>query len=222
MAKIHGVAGEWARVQGTVTGLWPLFIGVFLLGFSFALAVFVSFGWGAIFVVLSMIEICLTLAYGLRRVERYFKGARGEERVAGILRRLPSDYHVFNDYVVGRCHVDHVVVGPPGVFAVETKNWTGKVTVEEGRILIDGILPSRPPLAQVVREAELVRTSLAAKGWTGTVTPVLAFSSDNFLAHIAEVGSAVIVNANELEERFNSGREILAPSERTRLVGLME
>lgn len=222
MAKIHGVAGEWARVQGAVTGLWPLFIGVFLLGFSFAFAIFASLEWGAVFVVLSMLEICLTLAHGLRRVERYFKGARGEEKVAGILRRLPSDYHVFNDYVVGHSHIDHVVVGPPGVFAVETKNWSGKVTVDDGSILIDGVPPSRPPLAQVVREAELVRLSLGAKGWTGTVTPVLAFAADNFISHIAEVGSAVIVNASELEERFNSGREILSSPERTRLVGLME
>ena len=40
MAKIHGVAGEWARVKGMVTGLWPLFLGVFAAGFSVAALVF--------------------------------------------------------------------------------------------------------------------------------------------------------------------------------------
>ena len=38
MAKVHGVAGEWARVKGMVTGLWPLFLGVFAAGFAVAVA----------------------------------------------------------------------------------------------------------------------------------------------------------------------------------------
>ena len=37
MARIHGIAGEWARVKGMVAGLWPLFLGVFAAGFAFAL-----------------------------------------------------------------------------------------------------------------------------------------------------------------------------------------
>ena len=44
MAKIHGVAGEWARVKGMVMGLWPLFLGVFACGFSVAL----MFRWPAV------------------------------------------------------------------------------------------------------------------------------------------------------------------------------
>ena len=43
MAKIHGIPGEWARVKGTVAGLWPLFLGVFLLGFALALLLSVVF-----------------------------------------------------------------------------------------------------------------------------------------------------------------------------------
>ena len=32
MAKQHGVAGEWARVRGTVLSLWPLFLSFVMLG----------------------------------------------------------------------------------------------------------------------------------------------------------------------------------------------
>ena len=46
MAKIHGVAGEWARVKGMVTGLWPLFLGVFVAGFAVAATVFANVVWG--------------------------------------------------------------------------------------------------------------------------------------------------------------------------------
>ena len=222
MAKVHGIAGEWARVEGTVLGLWPLFLGVFLGGFSLALAFFKSLSFGLFCFVLSAVWFGWSLMRGVRRVERFFKGARGEEHVALILKSLPETYHVSNDFLAGRTHVDHVVVGPTGVFAVETKCWRAPVTIEEGRILVDGRLPSRPPLAQALREAELVRTALAAAGWKGPVTPILAFASDTFTAHLAELQGAIIINSCDLKKSFEGGRTVLSQAELDRLVSLME
>ena len=221
MAKIHGVAGEWARVKGTVLGLWPLFCCVFAAGAAVALML-VSVPWGASFLVLSLAGIVGSLMLGLRRVERFFKGARGEEKIAGILETLPDAYHVFNDFTVGRSHVDHVVAGPGGVFAIETKCWRGTVTVEDGHILLDGQLPDRSPLAQVNKEAAIVRKALVAAGWEGQVTPVLAFASDSFAAHRANLKGAVIINSNELRSSFDTDRVIIPPAELDRLVSLME
>ena len=221
MAKIHGVAGEWARVKGTVLGLWPLFLGVFACGFSAALIL----RWpevGALALVCSLAFILWSLMKGLKHVERFFKGARGEERVAGILKTLPGSYHVFNDFAVGRKHVDHVVVGPGGVFSIETKFWRGKVTVEDGHVLLDGQLPDREPLKQALREAETVRAALSSAGWNGMVTPVLAFASDSFSAHRAEIRGVVMINSNELKTSFESDRVVIPPQELDRLVGLME
>ena len=222
MATIHGVAGEWARVKGTVAGLWPLFLAVALLGFAAAVMAFVSLEWGAVLVVGSAGGGWWCLTRGLRHVERFFKGARGEEHVSGILRTLPDGYHVFNDFVAGRQHVDHVVVGPAGVFAVETKFWRGRVTAEDGHILVDGRLPDRDPLAQARREAGFVRTALARAGWTGEVTPVLAFASDTFREHRAEIGGAVVLNSCELKSSFGTDRVVIAPADLDRLVSLME
>ena len=225
MAQIHGVAGEWARVKGTVLGLWPLFVCLAVCGFTLAVWLFVSSEWGAPLFALALFATGVSVRFGLRHVERFFKGARGEERVAGILRGLPARYHVFNDFVAHGVHVDHVVVGPAGVFSVETKNWRGEVTVEEGHVLVDGRLPSRPPLAQAVREAGLVRSALARAGWKGTVTPVLAFASDTFRAHSAEIAGAagtVIINACDLAGSFDTERVVIPPAELDRLVSLME
>ena len=158
----------------------------------------------------------------MRHVERYFKGARGEERVAGILKNLPDSYHVFNDFVAGGVHVDHVVAGPAGVFAIETKYWRGLVTIEDGHILIDGQLPSRSPLSQVLREAALVKETLAKAGWKGSVTPILAFASDTFSAKIAEIQGAVIMNSCDIRKSFETDRVIIPPAELDRLVSLME
>ena len=56
MAEVHGTAGEWARVKGMVYGLWPLFLGVFVAGFSVAVAL-VSLGWAALLFVASCFYI---------------------------------------------------------------------------------------------------------------------------------------------------------------------
>ena len=221
MAKIHGIPGEWARVKGTVAGLWPLFLGVFVAGTSAPLIAFFPLA-GATALVCSHLWIIWSMMAGLKRVESFYKGARGEEKVSEILRQLPDAYHVFNDFTVGRHHVDHVVAGPGGVFAIETKFWNGKVTVEDGHVLVDGQLPDRSPLNQAIREAALVRSALVAAGWNGLVTPVVAFASDSFAAHRANLKGTIIINSNELKTSFDTDRVVIPPPELDRLVSLME
>ena len=221
MAKVHGIPGEWARVKGTVVGLWPLFLSVFVAGGSIAVF-FLSPLAGATLLVAALVAVIGSLMMGLRRVESFFKGARGEEKVSGILAMLPDAYHVFNDFTVGRNHIDHVVAGPGGVFAVETKFWQGRVTIEDGHILLNGQLPDRSPMAQVAREAALVRGALTAAGWNGMVTPVLAFASDSFASHRAVLNGTVVINSSELRSSFETDRVVIPPAELERLVGLME
>lgn len=221
MANIHGVAGEWARVKGTILGLWPLFLGIFATGFAAALPL-VSVRWGVVALVLALAFVGWSLTRGLRHVERYFKGARGEEMVSGILQGLPDSYHVFNDFVAEGKHVDHVIAGPAGVFAVETKFWRGAITVEEGHVLLDGQLPDRSPLQQAVREASLVKATLQRRGWSGTVTPVLVFASNTFEAKIAEIQGVVVLNASHLRASFDVDRVVIPPVELDRLVRMMD
>ena len=221
MAKIHGIPGEWARVKGTVAGLWPLFLGVFVAGAAATLIAFFPLIGGTV-LVCALLWIIWSMMVGLRRVESFYKGARGEEKVSEILRSLPDSYHVFNDFTVGRNHVDHVVAGPGGVFAIETKFWNGKVTVEDGHVLLDGQLPDRSPLNQAIREATLVRNALVAAGWNGLVTPVVAFASDSFTAHRANLRGTIIINSNELRTSFDTDRVVIPPAELDRLVSLME
>ena len=221
MAKIHGIPGEWARVKGAVAGLWPLFLCVFAAGASATLVAFYPL-LGATALVCSLLGIVWTLMTGLRRVESFYKGARGEEKVSGILESLPDSYHVFNDFTVGRNHIDHVVAGPGGVFAIETKFWNGAVTIEDGHVLLDGQLPDRSPLGQANREAAIVRNALAAAGWDGLVTPVVAFASDSFVAHRANLRGTVVINSNELRKSFDNDRVVIPPAKLDRLVSLME
>jgi hypothetical protein len=59
------------------------------------------------------------------------RGAAGERHTARQLRRLTRDgFVVFHDLAVPgntRANVDHLVIGPTGVFVIDSKQWTGSV-----------------------------------------------------------------------------------------------
>jgi hypothetical protein len=69
--------------------------------------------------------------YYLRRYHIYNGGYRGEEQVADLLSHsLNDDYYLLNDLYLsgGGGDIDHIVLGPGGVYVLETKNWNGNVS----------------------------------------------------------------------------------------------
>jgi hypothetical protein len=71
--------------------------------------------------------------YVLPLVERRDRGATGEEHVGGLLEQLSDGgWEVIHDATLGRGNVDHILIGPAGVFTVETKSHPGPVRV--GRV----------------------------------------------------------------------------------------
>jgi len=57
-------------------------------------------------------------------------GAHGERQTARLLERLGRDGHViFHDLAMpdSPANLDHLVVGPSGVFVIDSKQWTGSV-----------------------------------------------------------------------------------------------
>jgi hypothetical protein len=58
------------------------------------------------------------------------RGAAGERRTARLLDRLTRDgFVVFHDLAVpdSDANVDHLMIGPSGVFVIDSKQWTGSV-----------------------------------------------------------------------------------------------
>ena len=78
-----------------------------------------------------MVAVIVTVycAYRVWRIRPEFRnlnlGEKGERRVSEVLRTLRDrDYVTFDDLLLEGVNVDHVVVGPGGVFAVETKTFS--------------------------------------------------------------------------------------------------
>jgi hypothetical protein len=64
------------------------------------------------------------------QVTAWRRGAAGERRTARLLDRLTRDgYVVFHDLAMpgSPANVDHLVIGPTGVFVIDSKQWTGRV-----------------------------------------------------------------------------------------------
>ena len=67
----------------------------------------------------------------LRKYHIYSSGWQGEKQVANLLTRsLNDDYYLLNDLYLreGSGDIDHIVLGPNGVFVLETKNWSGSIS----------------------------------------------------------------------------------------------
>lgn len=105
-------------------------------------------------------------------------GIAGERVVAEALDDLKRDgYRVFHDVPPEReakpgeslANYDHLIVGPAGVFVIETKtrsklNGANKIVVTaDARVLVNGLEPDRCPLKQAQSLARAMRDTLASE-----------------------------------------------------------
>jgi hypothetical protein len=93
-------------------------------------------------------------------------GRDGEKSVGQFLETLRGrGYRVFHDVIGDRFNVDHVLIGPAGVFTVETKthrkpNGLAQIIFDGDTIRIDGFEPDRNPVVQAKAQASWLRELL--------------------------------------------------------------
>ena len=74
----------------------------------------------------AIVGYCGIRLFRLRREIRNLNQAeQGERRIAELLAPLRAKRYVtFNDVLVTNANIDHVLVGPTGIFAIETKTYS--------------------------------------------------------------------------------------------------
>jgi hypothetical protein len=124
--------GQYARTavrrlrMRTLVTLGTLAVATALLGRSFGLHDFRFLGSELAL----LVTMFLISRYVLPLVERRDRGARGEEQVGGLLEALDGEgWLVIHDATFGNGNVDHILIGPPGAFTVETKSHPGPIKV---------------------------------------------------------------------------------------------
>ena len=111
------------------------------------------------------------------------QGIEGEKAVGQFLERLrESGYQVFHDLIGAGFNVDHVLIGPAGVFTVETKTWSkpqrgeARIKFDGEEITVAGREPERNPVVQARAQAGWLKGLLAeSTGCQFEVFPVVVF-----------------------------------------------
>jgi hypothetical protein len=98
-------------------------------------------------------------------------GLRGQRRMVKLLAPLDDNYYLINNLKLpGRADdVDHLLVGPNGIFALETKNHRGRIFAENGQWYQAKLSrngrpqpknPIRDPVQQLKRNVDYLRTCI--------------------------------------------------------------
>ncbi|WP_082552822.1 nuclease-related domain-containing protein [Phycicoccus sp. Root101] len=113
---------------------------------------------------------------------KWAAGAEGERRVAAALESLPSGWTVVHDRLLrpGRseANLDHIAVGPTGIFLIDAKNRAGRVTEHEGGLFQHRVREGRTETVSLAAELKKVHGMAAymAAEADRPVTPVLCLA----------------------------------------------
>jgi hypothetical protein len=109
-------------------------------------------------------------------------GRDGERCVGQFLERLrASGAQVFHDIPGDGFNLDHVVISPHGIYAVETKTFSkpwpkATITVKKDHLLVAGQVPDRNPMEQAATAARWLENRLEeSTGKRFTVRGVVVF-----------------------------------------------
>lgn len=163
-------------IAKVVAAFSPLVLAIVLLGF----------GWTTCAIELAVI-VCIVLidrAAG-PAVDRWRRGAAGEELVGEALDGLRElGWLALHDVQLDRGNIDHVLVGPAGIFTIETKSHRGRVRA--------GAIDSRM-LKQAYAQAKSVERITGLRA-----VPLLVFSSAYLMPAVTQRHGVVILPSRML------------------------
>ncbi len=155
----------------------------------------------------------------MRAAANWRRGAIGEEEVGRRLDQLPRpDWAVVHDLTIGSrgANLDHLVIGPPRAFTVNTKHVSGDVVVYGRALLVGGHKTSYLPKA--VQGAARVRATLrSVTGIDAYVWPVLVFHGSRMTIK-EQPADVTVLESSAVPSWFLSQRHVsLHPTQRMRL-----
>ena len=176
-------------------------------------------GWACLGV--SFIAVT-SLISTLNHVTAWRTGADGEIRTARFLDALEGEgFVVLHDRRIPgarSANIDHIVIGPPGIFVVETKSFAGKLTIRGDEVYVGGHRKTAM-LDEVRREALAVQVTLSdeidAHGYR--VTAMICVHRADLPWFRSEAGGVPIVSGKELVKRLRKGAMALSPADVQRL-----
>jgi hypothetical protein len=149
-------------------------------------------------------------------------GAKGEQFVGKRLGRLKNDgWHVLPAVARrGGADIDHLVIGSPGVFTVNTKHHRGaRIWVGDDVVKVDDV--SQPYLRDSRHEAESAARVLSeAAGLDVRVTPVLAFVGAHSVQYGSGRGGVIVARGEDVDQVLRELPAVYSFQERERILAV--
>lgn len=151
------------------------------------------------------------------------KGEQGEQRVREELHCLDESYTALHNLVLDPDlgDIDHVVVAPHGIYALETKNWNADIEIDQESAYYDGYETDKSPSKQVKKNSETVKSTLEKNGIrVPFVKPIIVFVDSRVDIEKVPSGDVYVTTPqylkDDLESRFDMYE--LSKEERTAVI----
>jgi hypothetical protein len=148
------------------------------------------------------------------------RGAAGERRTARLLSQLERHgWVVLHDLAVpgSRANIDHLAIGPGGVFVIDSKQYRGRLQLDSSGRLWHGRHPLAPALRVVSFEADQAAQILADQGVT--VVPIVAVHGAHVPWGKVVIDGVPVVPARRLPSMLGALPAVLGSE---RVVGLAD
>lgn len=146
------------------------------------------------------------------RLERYAemweKGADGESHTAAALEKLDAEWtHIHDLRWPGRklANIDHIAIGPGGIFVIDSKNWSGNITIKENVLRQNGY--RRETAVAACADATLAVGQLLPR-YMDRMKPVICFDREEEISGWAR--EVMLCSTANIAEMLSSRPQILS------------
>lgn len=162
-----------------------------MLSASAVVVAALGLGWLAVGVeVVLILGLLAVERHATPLIDRWGRGAQGEEHVGEIIDRLRDDgWFTIHAFFTGRGNIDHILIGPAGIFTIETKSHPGRIVADR----IDSRM-----LKQAYAEAKVVERITGMK-----VEPFLVFSRAYLTPAVSRREGVVVLPARMLARHLH-------------------
>lgn len=154
---------------------------------------------------LGVLKLCEVIFDGFNRT--WGEGARGEEKLGAALAELETrGWTVLHDVVLDSWNIDHVAIGPTGVFTIETKSHRGRIQHDGQQLLRSGHPLEKDFLRQAKSQGLWLGKQLEQRGHNVFVTPIVCFTRAYVRVPKSATRPVVVVPLKWLLETLERGK----------------
>ncbi len=139
-----------------------------------------------------------------REIRHLLADALAEEATARAVSSLGIGYTVWSNVATDRGKLDHVILGPAGLFAVMSEDWGSEVRLVRGELQGEGIPLGEKPIRSLARKTKALGRSVRVR-FTARIIVVPDDSLGEPIAKIGTAGDAAVIQLSALPRVLRDG-----------------